>query len=305
MLSQMWGVGATGGYGLGASQQQQQQPQAQGGKAGQPRQEEVELCIAVSIRLLQAAAAEPHSEAGNILIHGKEVATVILVAMVEEVVSQGSSIEILVNDSTGRLKLKYYVTEGVPEEVASLHPGQYISVAGQPRVTPSLHVSAVALRRTRTPDEVSYHMIEVAHTGLKMAQMAGQSIGNAQEFHTPPRRQAATNENQMPEFAKSGPAGDHARQLDYESPPKDGLGSSGAVAQVPAPMEVSQPNMQDAILSRLRQVPSDGPGLEIGALLKDIKLPGASEADVRKMLSQMVEDGDVIETIDSNHFAIV
>eukprot|EP00971_Amphidinium_carterae_P070888 1402191-Amphidinium_carterae.1 len=76
--------------------------------------------------------------------------------------------EFSVNDGTGRMKVKYYVTSELPSELASLQVGDYIKAVGSVRATPGVHLSAVVLKKVASYDEVSYHLIEVAYAALKM-----------------------------------------------------------------------------------------------------------------------------------------
>merc|ERR1719356_2124454 len=70
------------------------------------------------------------------------------------------------NDSTGRLKARYFVSDPQVGELESITAGAYVSVFGSVRTAPAVHLAINGLRLVHSADEVSYHMIEVAHAML-------------------------------------------------------------------------------------------------------------------------------------------
>merc|ERR1719401_1126118 len=76
--------------------------------------------------------------------------------------------EFTVNDATGRIKTRYYITDKQPQALAELMSGQYVSMFGNVRTAPTVHFVATGMRIVTSADEVSYHMIECAHAALKL-----------------------------------------------------------------------------------------------------------------------------------------
>merc|ERR1719382_1368332 len=92
----------------------------------------------------------------------------VLVGAVEAVVKQSASFEFSLNDATGRIKARHFLTDLPTKEIGKIEPGQYISIYGNVRTAPVVHFAAMGVRLVRSADEVSYHMIESAHAALKL-----------------------------------------------------------------------------------------------------------------------------------------
>merc|ERR1712232_886620 len=80
---------------------------------------------------------------------------------------QAACTEFVLNDGTGRIAAKYFAS-GTDNAFAGIASGQYVTLAAQLRTTPEPHLSVTAARAGRTADEISYHMIECAHSMLKL-----------------------------------------------------------------------------------------------------------------------------------------
>jgi len=259
------------------------------------RQEDKQTCIPVTVRILEDAVAR-HAESQEILIHGTEASMIHLVGVVEALVEQSTMIEFQLNDASGRIKVRYY-TSGAAA-VKGLTAGGYVSVVGQLRTNPAAHVSAMSLRPIASANEVSYHMIEVAHATLRLRN---------------PTKAAALRTK--------------AAAVDPITPAKQGLGmgfgagSSPASTMSPAkheaPAPVPQPavtapvamqtppkaDLKTAVVDMLTQVKESGSeeGLEVSAIVKALSQQAPAEK-VRSMLATLVDEGDIFNTIDENHF---
>jgi len=78
------------------------------------------------------------------------------------------SVEFRINDGTGQLKARYYITDRQLKDVEGLGVGQYVSLFGNVRTAPEFHFAVADIRPVRTADAVSHHMIEVANTAIKL-----------------------------------------------------------------------------------------------------------------------------------------
>merc|ERR1719424_1884464 len=93
---------------------------------------------------------------GDLKIDGKEVNAVLIVGCVEELNKQQTSVEFSVNDSTGRMKARYYFSS--PEMQKSLEKvenGSYVNIVGMVKMAPTVHVSVLMMRPVQSPDEIS------------------------------------------------------------------------------------------------------------------------------------------------------
>merc|ERR1719373_859798 len=117
---------------------------------------------------MEVAVAKRLDAGEEISFYGCEPGALILVAVVESVVRQSTGLEMTLNDATGRIKARYFVTDAQPGELEQITPGTYVSVFGGVRSAPTTHLAINGLRRVESADEVSYHMIEVAHAMLSL-----------------------------------------------------------------------------------------------------------------------------------------
>merc|ERR1719336_3828 len=113
----------------------------------------------------------------------------ILIGVVESLLRQGSSLEFTVNDATGRMKARHFVTEPALKGFDDIVPGRYVSMYGNVRTAPIVHFAVAGLRVVRSADEISYHMIECAHAATKL-----RKSGPASEPSTPSQKKHAAME---------------------------------------------------------------------------------------------------------------
>jgi len=160
------GAGSFGGSAQGFdATPAQSAPEATGKK---PRQEEKQTCLPVTVRLIEKAVAERTESAGELRFHGTEQSMLIVVGMVEALTRQSASMEFSLNDATGRMKARYYMTSRQPSELEGIEPGTYVCVSASVRTAPEVHLAVTGMRPVRSGDEVSFHMIEVAHAMLRL-----------------------------------------------------------------------------------------------------------------------------------------
>lgn len=244
------------------------------------RTEEKFTCMPVTVRSIEAAVAKPRT--GNeVQFFGSDVGMLVLVGVVENVSRQAATMEFVLNDSTGRVRVKWFASD-VESKEAGVEDGKYVCLAGSIRLSPSTHISATTLRLVRSADEISYHMISAAHTGLKV-----------------PRDLAALDAME--------------KSVGFEQP---AIKVSSSVDPAPAPAQPLQPvapaqpvavieDLRKSVLTLLeKQCQNAGQeGVEIGAICA-LSRP-ATDAQVTAALTALIDDGDICNTIDDNHFAIV
>merc|ERR1719242_1553857 len=112
-----------------------------------PRQEEKQTCLPVTIRSMEVAVATRTAEGGDELkFFGSEPSMLILVAAVESVVRQSASLELSLNDSTGRIKARYFVTDAQDGHLDRIQAGRYVSAFGSVRTAPAMHFAISGVR---------------------------------------------------------------------------------------------------------------------------------------------------------------
>jgi len=268
--AQSLGFGAAAGYGASqnnpfASQAQTQSPEKRG------RQEDKQTCMPATIRLLLDAQRTVEDKGAELQIHGAEVANVTLVGVVEGLIRQATMLEFTLNDGSGRVKVRHYQNSENSAKEDGLVAGRYARVVGSLRSSPTVHVSAMSLRAITSADEVSFHMIEVAHAALMMKRGGSQA---------PPPSTAA----QQP---MSAPAATPTTTL---------------AAPVASPAAAPAEDLRTTVLKVLQNEGESRPeGVPLAIILERVKSSPAGE--VRAVLNQLVTDGEAFTTIDDDHFS--
>lgn len=252
--------------------------------------------LPVTVRMLE------DSTRNSGLVHGTEPGMLILVGCVESMTKQASSVEFVLNDATGRMRVRYFGGEG-DRQLENVEVGRYVSVAATLRTSPAVHLSAMNLRLVRSADEVSFHMIEVAHAMLKLTRprSAIAPVKEATMVTTPsPKRVSPAadvnmevvtppKESTAPAFA--APEHEEAKPASFAAPSPAAPGNT----LVGAPL-------RDAIKAILQE--EANAGREEG-LHKDVisrRLAPTPQAQVLEAINELVDGGDVYSTVDDDHF---
>jgi hypothetical protein len=261
-------------FGFG-SPSQQTSPQTKN------RQEEKQICLPVLTKAVLVAANSGNDE---FRIYGEEVSMLIMVGIAEAVVAQAASVEFILNDSTGRLKVRQYLTESNQNTVA-FHTGQYVTVVGQVRTAPEVHVSAQFVSIIDSPDQISYHVIESTHAMLKLTRAKPDPMTPAS------KRPVATPQSSSMKAQEV---------MVVDTPQKE-----SKFAASPSPNNTSKLSgdaLRSALTSFLKHQGTNHPeGMEIRDIVKQME-PNVG-ADIRSCLVSLVSDGEVYNTIDDEHFS--
>lgn len=259
------------------------------------RQEENATCMPVTVRVLQDAIAR-HKDSQEVLIHGKEVAYVQLVGTVEQLKNQSATCEFVINDASGRMNVRYYGTgSGAMEAIKGVAPGRYVSIVGNLRTSPSPHISAMTVQAVASADEISYHMIAVAHAALRLknpTKSAGLSIGATVTDPTTPAKLS-----QGLAFGGAGTANTLSSPVKAEGPV--------AVQAMQTPPAKQPQDLRTSVVEILRQVQEQGSaeGVDVSMLLG--RIAGASSEKVKDVLNTLVDEGEAFTTIDDDHFSMI
>lgn len=263
-------------FGMDLSQATQSQGE------GKTRPDEKQSCLPVTIRAIEHAIAQGKNESGEIAFNGEVPGMLVLVARAEEVNKQSTCMELTLNDTTGCLKARYFVTDSsgnsIMDQVSS---GMYVNVYGSVRTAPTNHLAVLGMRPVRSPDEVSYHMIEVAHAYLR-----GKQEGQMPAM--PPPKTSTV--------AASAPTSGYAVSASKEAP--------AAPAAAPA-AALSEDELKSAVTAFLqKESPDKGEaGINIAEIAK--QFPQTTVDKVRACLQQLVEEGEAFTTLDDNHFSML
>jgi len=281
-------VGFGGSYASGPSAGVGGSPPRQGAE----RQEDKQTCVPVTVRLLELALEE-RTRDNELRVHGQEAGQLILVGLVEDLARSPNSLEFTLNDASGRLKVRHYFTEA-SDALDGIHAGRYAGIVGSLRTSPVVHFGAAWLWSVSSADEVSYHMIEVAHAALKLRQ--GE------------RREAMMQTPEPKRVIAGGPASGAAQW----TPPKvDELAGVGAMqVERPADVPSAKPGAfeGEALKSAVRElVRGSGEGRDQGVSIAEIveAFPAVLPEKVRAAAVALVDDGEIYNTTDDDHFQVL
>merc|ERR1711865_617138 len=259
------------------------------------RQEEKQTCIPITARIIETASK--NMEGGEFFIHGEEPNMVLLVGQVESLVKQAASLEFTLNDSTGRVKARHFFpNQEARPEFDKLQNGSYVSVVANVRTAPTVHLGVQFMTLVQSADEISYHMIETAHAGIKLQQ-------NCKDPATPAAKRPVASPMTV---GSQGPSWSPGVAM---SPAKE-IKEVVNVVPVAMSFEASKiklvgDQLKTAILDLLRK---EGPATgELGVDLAKVGagLEATPLADIKGSLTQLLDDGDVYTTLDDDHFLTI
>jgi len=150
-------------------------------------------------------------------------------------------------------------------------------------MAPTVHVSVLTMRPVQTPDEISYHMIEVAHASLKSKKKASASSGEAsfpKVLSSPPRNETPLNSVLTP------------LRRNEEAP----------LPQMMATPPKNEGPLKDRIAKFLAEQ-TQAEGVAMNALCQSFNTSKAD--DVKASMKELLDEGMAYTTIDEDHFAYV
>lgn len=242
------------------------------------RTEEKCTCLPVTTKILTDAVTQMQGD--ELRIHGQELYMVLLVGTVESLVKQAASVEFVLNDSAGCVKVRQYFTDAAASASADkLVVGQRLSVVGSVRVAPELHVSAQFVNCMESDQDIRHHMVESIHAALKLRNTNESEVATPQKVVRPtPALVSAT-----PAFA--------AAPASPVKPSVDAVMSSAGTGEQ---------TLRGAVLAMLHKVVENAEGLSVSAIAQG--LAPAKEEAVRSCLEALVDAGEAFNTIDDHHF---
>lgn len=257
--------------------------QGTGSQEAKKRQEEKVNCLPVTIRSIEIALKQSSDVGGEVKFYGEEPGMLILVACVEAVVKQNTSCEMTLNDSTGRIKARFYQGEG--SSLDDIAVGRYLNLFGQVRTAPAMHFAVTGFSQIESADEISYHMIESAHAAVKLQK--GKFEPTTPSPKKPVNVQSTTTASIAPVPMDLTPA-----KIESAAP---------SLSAVSSKVSLSGDELKNAVLNYLKDVsPAAG---DTGIASDDIcKYFLASKSDeVKTTIKALVADGEVFTTIDDDH----
>merc|ERR1712048_1119116 len=151
------------------------------------------------------------------------------------------------------------------------------------------HFVATGMRLIKSADEISYHMIECAHSMLKLQR------GVLSEPSTPsPKKTPAASLQDTALKAPMVAPSSHASQSAAPLPATQVASKSQGV--------LDSASLKVAILAFLQQQSDAHPeGSALEAIFSHVK--STPQDNVRKMMEKLVDDGEIFTTIDDEHFS--
>lgn len=277
--------------------------------------EDKQTCLPVTILEIEQAVKQRSEYGGELRFFGEEAGMLLLVGNVEGLARQANILEMSLNDTTGRIRARSYLSESQRKGLETLAPGHYVSVFGTVRTAPALHFAAAGVRLVESGDELAYHMIEAAHAALRL--MALQKAASKSEFASLPTPTiGATLPMNGAGITVGFPETPAKRELEAGSglsPPKlMGIKSEGGTTVKAEPgtapsqgrRAFTGAGLRAAIVAYLQR---EGESRAEGVSLELIygHLSPTPKEDVRASVRQLVDDGEVFSTIDEDHYNIL
>lgn len=238
--------------------------------------------VPVTIHMLEKAAASL-TPGGDLRVDGRPANMMVIVGAVEDLNCQQASMEFALNDSTGRMKARYFFPSDLKFD--SVQNGTYVNAIGVLKTQPAVHFSLVALHPVQSPDQISYHMIEVVHASLRskgklVTAKAAEATAKGTESSSP-----AVNTVPRPMVSTSS------------SIPQPKMTTAA-----PAPMAVESGPLKDRIKTFLGSQTSVE-GIAMTTLTAHFNTAGPEA--VKAAMHELLDDGSAYTTIDDDHFAAV
>lgn len=304
---------SSGGFSMGGAIGNTQPEFSQAAEAKRPRQEVKETCLPVTIRAVEAALEQRGESGEDLKFYGiAEPQMVIVVAAVETVARQAASLEVTLNDATGRMKGRWFLQDPQEGELERIVPGCYVSAFGEVRASPVQHLALKGMRPVDSADEVSYHVIEVAHAALRLQKP---KVGRPAEPATPaPKKDrgndvAAASPELSPEKQQPGApvvtANPYAAVTAVAAAPaadKPAETREAAVTPPAAQAPATGAELRAAVLSLLRGAAIGPEGLHVDVIAQKV---GGAGTEVRAVVAELVDDGELYTTITEEDFAAV
>uniref|UniRef100_A0A7S4SVV3 Replication protein A C-terminal domain-containing protein n=1 Tax=Alexandrium monilatum TaxID=311494 RepID=A0A7S4SVV3_9DINO len=246
--------------------------------AKKPRQEDRQTCLPVTVRAIERAVEQRADTGGELRFHGSEPGVLLLVGLVEAMTKQAASIEFSLNDGTGRIKARHYVSDRQSSNLDALAPGCYVSAFGSVRTAPEVHLAVVGMGLVQSADEVSYHMIEAAYAALRLQKVRVDPV-------TP-----------SPKKLSDAPA-----ELSPQKAEKPAAAAEPSACAAPVKEQLSGSALRKELL-RFIQKEGDGKpeGVSFPAVCNHVSSTPADE--VSRALEKLVDAGEIFTTIDDGHF---
>lgn len=273
MFGSSQGLSVIGGYGDSLA------PTQEATKKTQLGDKDSQNLLPLTIRMIEKAIST-RSDGAGLSFHGAEAGVVLVVGIVEEMNRQQASIDFFLNDATGRIKARHFF-QSADNQLEEVKQGTYISAVGVVKTEPMPHFSILFLRTVQSPDEISYHMIEAAHTKLRMTT----SRQTKEMMDTPPPKTRPAAQEIMP-MGIPAPA---AAPMDQGiSPPKVALSGSRLQEEVTKFLQDGSARAGQAGIA-LQEIVAHFQG-------------SAGRDDVTACLTTLCDDGAVYTTIDEEHY---
>jgi len=241
--------------------------------------------IPVTVKMILSARADPNPNGGDssiTLSDGRPIHMVKLVAAVRSLEERSTNIFIDVEDGTGFAQVKVWINEGEDCSAISNFRQQctdhtYIRIIGQVKeYDGARQIIANDVRAVTSGNELTYHLLEVAHSFEKSSKMQqqptsgmGYGIGNMASKNAPLKAES------MGVQVQGGQGG--------------GVGGGNP--------------LHDAVIQVIRTMgASQDGGVHVDQITAGISSQGFTSADVMNAVNYLSNEGHIYSTIDELHF---
>lgn len=253
--------------------------------------ENTQMLLPVTIKMIDTAVTAGGSQDGELRIDGKDVNTILIVGCVTDVTKHSTAIEFSVSDSTGKMRARYYFTPEMQKTLEQVENGTYVTIVGIVKMKPNPHVSVLTMRPIESPDEISYHEIQVAYASLKSKKKGSTGGSSLSAFSkvvsSPPRAETPVHSVVTP-----------LRRNEENT--------KEALTQAPPPMMTTPPKNEGPLRDRISKFLAEQQNPEGTAMNKLCQSFSDSKAeDIKKSIDELLDEGMAYTTIDDEHFACV
>ncbi|KAL3791649.1 hypothetical protein ACHAW5_007436 [Stephanodiscus triporus] len=244
--------------------------------------------IPVTARMVHSALGDPSGGTDLTLSDGRPLHMVKLVAAVRNHEERSTNVFIDVEDGTGLVSVKVWVNEGdecsaaaaLRRDAATDHT--YIRVIGQVReFDGQRQIVANDVRPVSSGNELTYHLLEVAHSYEKHLRM---------------QSDAATGMGMGMGMGMGVGIG----KMASVAPPRGGMGM-GAQGYGGGPGVGS--GLDDAIIQVIKTMgPNSGSGIHVDEITAQVASQGYSAMEIKNVINNLSNEGHIYSTIDENHY---
>lgn len=262
-------------------------PSRGGSSDGKPRRNyDEQTLIPVTVKMITTALGDPNGGDALSLKDGRPLHMVKLVAAVRSHEERSTNVFIDVEDGTGFTQIKVWINEGdecsaiTQLRQAASTDHSYIRIIGQVKeYDGQRQIVANDVRPVSSGNELTYHLLEVAHSyekSIKMQSENANAVGGGGMFNG-----IGNMANAPPQAGGMGVA--------VQGGSGGGMGGGSA--------------LNDAVVQAIQTMGAENDsGVHMDRVAQQLSSQGFSEGDVKNAINHLSNEGHIYSTIDEYHF---